>query len=661
MFAPVDLNVLRQQQHQQHYQQQQQQQQHHQQEQQNLLVQHPTDQHRLIHPSLPSHGPLQVSAQLSTIPNTAPYQFQQQQQQQQLPTLPLSLPQHHHNAQHHAHPITLIKGQNFTPNFPSMPYASAGVQHLASMDYAIVNANMLSKGDDAHSMRLLPENFVPGEFDVICGRGRRVFNHIGNERFRQLVATYLERYQHTSQKLEKSFILSEIVVAVRRATPSGGGFVKKDNDSERWYEVGDFLAREKTSQAFRDLLHEQYRSSNLAKKKRRHDETNVAALRYRSVEPVPSSTDLIAETTSSSCAESSSSSLLLPAPAPPPSLPLSLPPPSSSSSSSLSAVDCNETAAVTPPRTREVPAVTPSSSIASSKRSVANGAEMKHGHDTTVALSPLIVKSCHTASTKCTNDEVDHSDVVDDPLYFEILRGDDSARDERTRLSLLMGEIISPVKQRRRVTQKIPMNDNNNNNDDVKVLNRSCPTLSSFNHATSLDPNDRGQRHMLELDDESTNTESTGLPNSSESNARNNFEWFSNSLTSVTEESISGEYALPYSPQRRSKELDFELFSPTRFASPRRTTSHNGIAHNNRPNILTSLAQAVSALGVSNNNHNDVMLMESEDTTNAMLFDIGSSTTNEDNALFSRLEAVTTRATKNKMKDHDDPFEPVPF
>ena len=38
------------------------------------------------------------------------------------------------------------------------------------------------------------------------------------------------------------------------------------------YEVGDFLAREKTSQAFRDVLHDKYKSSNTSKKKRRQEE-----------------------------------------------------------------------------------------------------------------------------------------------------------------------------------------------------------------------------------------------------------------------------------------------------------------------------------------------------------------------------------------------------
>jgi hypothetical protein len=122
--------------------------------------------------------------------------------------------------------------------------------------------------DAPHSMNKLPEDFAPTIDTVICGRGRRCFNHCGNDRFRATVAGYLAQYSKADSKLEKSYILSDIVAKVRASRPNGG-FVKKCPETKRWYEVGDFLAREKTSQAFRDALSDQYKSSNSAKKKRR--------------------------------------------------------------------------------------------------------------------------------------------------------------------------------------------------------------------------------------------------------------------------------------------------------------------------------------------------------------------------------------------------------
>ena len=70
-------------------------------------------------------------------------------------------------------------------------------------------------------------------------------------------------------------MLSKVVDEVRQNSPNGG-FVKQDENGN-WHEVGDFLAREKTSQSFRDALHDRYKSSNLSKKKRRQDEQSKIA------------------------------------------------------------------------------------------------------------------------------------------------------------------------------------------------------------------------------------------------------------------------------------------------------------------------------------------------------------------------------------------------
>lgn len=95
--------------------------------------------------------------------------------------------------------------------------------------------------------------------------------HSGNVRFRRMVEECLEEYSSTVTKMEKTFILGDIIAQVRMNSPDGG-FVKKDPKDNRWYEVGDYLAREKTSQAFRDALFDQYKSSNTAKKLRKRGE-----------------------------------------------------------------------------------------------------------------------------------------------------------------------------------------------------------------------------------------------------------------------------------------------------------------------------------------------------------------------------------------------------
>jgi hypothetical protein len=89
--------------------------------------------------------------------------------------------------------------------------------------------------------RLLAPDFVPGDYDVICGRGSKCFNHPGNKFFRKLVEDNLIRYSAALAKHGKTSIIYEVINHVRRCSPNGG-FVKQDLLCGRYYEVGDFSA-----------------------------------------------------------------------------------------------------------------------------------------------------------------------------------------------------------------------------------------------------------------------------------------------------------------------------------------------------------------------------------------------------------------------------------
>jgi hypothetical protein len=117
----------------------------------------------------------------------------------------------------------------------------------------------------------LAPDFVPGEYDVVCAKGKAVQNHVGNRRFRVICRMHLERYNAATSKQEKSRIVSDIVDTIRQASPDGG-FVKLDPLTGSWREVGDHLAREKVGQTLRDSLHTKYSSSTKAKKERRQAE-----------------------------------------------------------------------------------------------------------------------------------------------------------------------------------------------------------------------------------------------------------------------------------------------------------------------------------------------------------------------------------------------------
>ena len=124
---------------------------------------------------------------------------------------------------------------------------------------------------------ILPESFIPGPNHVVCARGKGFWNHEGNKKYRALIAQATSKYEATTNKFEKTLIVSEIVESIRVANPSGN-FVKKDHirgGGGRWVEVNDQFAREKVGQSLRDCLHSKYRSSTQSKKSRKQklDET----------------------------------------------------------------------------------------------------------------------------------------------------------------------------------------------------------------------------------------------------------------------------------------------------------------------------------------------------------------------------------------------------
>jgi hypothetical protein len=121
----------------------------------------------------------------------------------------------------------------------------------------------------------LPLSFIPGNFDVICGRGTECLNHEGNQRYRQILISNLLQYSKTQIKAEKSALILDIVKNIKCQS---GRFVRKDLLTGQFFEVTDMVAvsspkryptvhssflsshlfvllqRDKTSHLFRELL-----------------------------------------------------------------------------------------------------------------------------------------------------------------------------------------------------------------------------------------------------------------------------------------------------------------------------------------------------------------------------------------------------------------------
>mmetsp|Transcript_31960 Transcript_31960/g.48886 ORF Transcript_31960/g.48886 Transcript_31960/m.48886 type:complete len:197 (-) Transcript_31960:139-729(-) len=98
----------------------------------------------------------------------------------------------------------------------------------------------------------LPVGFSPSENDVICARGKTSYYHRGNQRFREIVGAKKESYMKAKTRVEKGAIITDIVDTIRSRVEVGG-FVRFEKNERRWIDVGDYNAREKVGQYFRDL------------------------------------------------------------------------------------------------------------------------------------------------------------------------------------------------------------------------------------------------------------------------------------------------------------------------------------------------------------------------------------------------------------------------
>ena len=99
------------------------------------------------------------------------------------------------------------------------------------------------------------------------GRGGATNNHIGNKRFRTIVAGYQREYL-VARKKDKALIAGKIVSIVKE---NGGRFLKRSTESNVWVEVTDKKATEKTSQALREGLDVRHRTIRPEKMTRRND------------------------------------------------------------------------------------------------------------------------------------------------------------------------------------------------------------------------------------------------------------------------------------------------------------------------------------------------------------------------------------------------------
>ncbi|CAB9508290.1 Nitrilase family, member 2 [Seminavis robusta] len=131
----------------------------------------------------------------------------------------------------------------------NMPYhrLSTSTGNSKATASASVEKRSLKRG-----MQLLPEDFVPAGYSVICGRGRGNYNATGNRRLRVIVGSFLQQYiDAENSPHDRTRIVDRVVRIIQEACPVGG-FVRFDKG--RYYELSDRASREKCGAMFRDCI-----------------------------------------------------------------------------------------------------------------------------------------------------------------------------------------------------------------------------------------------------------------------------------------------------------------------------------------------------------------------------------------------------------------------
>ncbi len=136
------------------------------------------------------------------------------------------------------------------------PQQFVATSESASMDISQIEVPPVVSVFDARKAISPPNmhaeltDFFPRCEDVLFGRGGRTNHHPGNVRLREIVNNYRETYNQ-AKKIDKPQVSKSIVSALRNANPPSR-FLRHNEGTGRWEDVGDKRAAEKVSQTLRE-------------------------------------------------------------------------------------------------------------------------------------------------------------------------------------------------------------------------------------------------------------------------------------------------------------------------------------------------------------------------------------------------------------------------
>jgi hypothetical protein len=92
---------------------------------------------------------------------------------------------------------------------------------------------------------------TPLEIDILLGRSKGAFNHVGNRRFRVFILMHLQDYLNANSRMEKTLVVNRVYEQISDA---GGRFLREDTKSDKWIQVPHKVGRDKVGHALRDAV-----------------------------------------------------------------------------------------------------------------------------------------------------------------------------------------------------------------------------------------------------------------------------------------------------------------------------------------------------------------------------------------------------------------------
>ena len=92
---------------------------------------------------------------------------------------------------------------------------------------------------------------TPQDIDILLGRSKEAFSHVGNRRFRVFILMHLKDYMNANSRGEKTLVANNVYEQISDA---GGRFLQQDAKTEKWIQVTHKVGRDKVGHALRDAV-----------------------------------------------------------------------------------------------------------------------------------------------------------------------------------------------------------------------------------------------------------------------------------------------------------------------------------------------------------------------------------------------------------------------